>query len=506
MHPSLLVPLVLAAAAVGQADYSLRRTAPGVLGQSFTLAFSGATGGSLVLLIASTSNGPIPLAILNPSDPRVLRVGGELPALWLSQPLGSGSGTFAYPTPADPNLHGLTLQFQSCTLPGSPFVVASISNVAAVQLGEAGRAATLAATLTNARALAVSTGVDGTTGEVVVAGGGTGSILSPIGLDTSEIFDTQALAVRAGPRLGAARALAAAVTLGNGRTLICGGVDSAGNVLGSAELYDPAARTFTATGSMATARALHSAARLADGRVLVAGGTTTFSDPIAALANAQSTAEVYDPASGTWSPARSMARRLLAPGLHALGTGRTLVSGGFEVTVVFGVPLPIGSVASCQLYDAGANTWSNAAAMRQHRAVHATSAATLADGRLVLTGGATSGPDLTQAAATARAEVYDPAANTWTLLPDLAHARVGHSAALVGGRLIVAGGTQGTLNAPTPIASVEALDPSTSTWTTLPDLSAARGGHAAAVTADGLLCLLGGQGASNTLASVETLR
>lgn len=506
MRLPIALALLLLSQLAAQPDFSLQRGNPGVIGQPFTLGFANATGGSFVLAIASIDNGPTPLAWLNAADPRVLEVGLDLPDLWATQPLGSGSGTFVYPTPAAPNLHGLTLQFQSCTLPGSPFLVASISNVVAVQLGVSGTAATLATNLGVARALAVVTAVDAGTGEVLVAGGGTGSVLGAVGLDSSEIFDTQRLIARAGPNMTTARALHTAVPLANGKTLICGGVDALGAVLASAELYDPAARTFTATGSMNTARVLHAAARLQDGRVLVVGGTNNLTDPVAALANAQNSAEIFDPGTGTWSNARAMGRRLLAPGLHALGNGRTLVSGGFEVTVLFGIPIPIGAVANCQSYDATANAWTNVASMRVARAAHQTSAAYLPTGSLLLTGGATSGPDLTQASAIAGAEFYDATANTWTALPDMPQARLGHSATLLAGRVLVAGGTQGTLAAPTPIASVLALDTTANTWSALPDLGAARGGHAAAVTRDGLLCLLGGQGSAATLTSVETLR
>lgn len=501
-----LVALLVLANLAAQPDYSMHRTSPGVLGQTFSLDYTSAAGGNLVLLIASTSNGPTPLSFLNAADTRVLQVGVELPALWLTQPLGGGNGAFVYPTPLAPNLHGLTLQFQSCTLPGSPFLVGSISNVVAVQLGESGRGATLPTGMNVARALSVITAVDVATSEVVIAGGGTGSILNPIGLDTTEIFDTQRLTARPGPRLSSARALAAAVPLGNGKTLICGGVNDLGTVLTSAEIYDPATRTFAVTGSMAVARALHSATLLPNGRVLVTGGTTTFTDAIAALANAQNTAEIFDPNTGTWANARAMARRLLAPGLHTLSTGRALVSGGFEVTVFLGIPLPVGSVASCQTYDATTNTWTNAAAMRQARAVHQTCTAFLANGDLVVTGGATSGPDLTMATTTDRAEIYDAVANSWTALPDLGHGRVGHSATRMGNRILVAGGTQGSLTAPIPLDSVEALDLTTLTWSALPNLTTTRGGHVVALTADGLLCLFGGQGPSTTLATIETLR
>ena len=54
--------------------------------------------------------------------------------------------------------------------------------------------------------------------------------------------------------------------------LVAGGHDVNDGTLASAELYDPASGTWTPTGSLNTARAIHTASLLPNGMVLVAGG------------------------------------------------------------------------------------------------------------------------------------------------------------------------------------------------------------------------------------------
>jgi hypothetical protein len=68
-----------------------------------------------------------------------------------------------------------------------------------------------------------------------------------------------------------------ATRLADGQVLVVGGDNDDSLALASAELYDPATGTFTPTGSMATARLNQTATLLADGRVLVVGGALTGS-------------------------------------------------------------------------------------------------------------------------------------------------------------------------------------------------------------------------------------
>jgi hypothetical protein len=75
-------------------------------------------------------------------------------------------------------------------------------------------------------------------------------------------------------------------------------------------------------GSMSTARAAHRAVALPDGRILVAGGWAT-SDKID-----MNSAEIYDPTTGTFSPAAAMGQARDTFTLTLMGDGRVLAAGG----------------------------------------------------------------------------------------------------------------------------------------------------------------------------------
>ena len=134
------------------------------------------------------------------------------------------------------------------------------------------------------------------------------------------------------------RIYATATLLQNGQALIAGGStqfsDSGISVLASAELYDPATHTFTPTGSMTIARTGATATLLPDGHVLIAGGISCGNPEACSLKELSgpgggnlASAELYDPATGKFTRTGSMSRAA-ANTATLLPDGRVLMANG----------------------------------------------------------------------------------------------------------------------------------------------------------------------------------
>lgn len=160
--------------------------------------------------------------------------------------------------------------------------------------------------------------------------------IATLGLVTITAIPALAASFNKTGSMNAARQDHTATLLPNGEVLVTGGDNYTDGFLASAELYNPATGTWTFTGSMSVPRNQHSAVLLQNGQVLVAGGYNN--GPILA------SAELYNPATGTWTPTGSMTTARASFGMILLPNGQVLAAGGGQLT-------------SAELYNPATGTW-----------------------------------------------------------------------------------------------------------------------------------------------------
>jgi hypothetical protein len=151
--------------------------------------------------------------------------------------------------------------------------------------------------------------------------------------------------------------------LATSKVLLVGGVNlqplSNGGLttasLATAELYDPATGTWSPMGSMSLPRSGHTATLLPNGRVLVAGGMDVVHP------GGFASAELYDPATGTSSHTQDIPTPWAALRATLLPNGAVLATGGedshapiiSDATELYTPPTPEVLPPSCSLSVAG---------------------------------------------------------------------------------------------------------------------------------------------------------
>jgi len=124
--------------------------------------------------------------------------------------------------------------------------------------------------------------------------------------------------------------------------LIIGG-DDITSTAATAELFDPAAGTFALHGSMDIARQSHTATLLSNGTVLVAGGDTLVfvggSTRAGVLPRSTNSTEIASPANGTFAAGANMLQARARHATVLLKDGTVLVTGGRRSTISGTVPL-----------------------------------------------------------------------------------------------------------------------------------------------------------------------
>jgi hypothetical protein len=311
----------------------------GVLGGQLTYHVEGDPFEPLAL-IPSLTQGPTPLALLDPADPRMLGVGLDLFGLAKFGVIPpDGNVDLSYGLPADLALSGVVLYAQFLTLGGTTTFVDNLSNVTAAILGEQGSSHFAVGETGGTRRCASATALD--SGEILFAGGvGYDEAGNMVGLASYELYDPRDSSFVPGAGLAPLERIAHSATkLADGRVVLLGGHDMAGNVLASGDVFEPGARgaldgEFARIAGMSTPRLYHIAVRLLDGRIFVAGGTDTYDmgDSLATFGGALASTEIYDPATDSWTAGPDLPVALVGHAASVLADGRVLITGGLEVT------------------------------------------------------------------------------------------------------------------------------------------------------------------------------
>ena len=180
-------------------------------------------------------------------------------------------------------------------------------------------------------------------------------------------------------------------------------------------------------------------------RDLEDGGRVVVDLDAGADGNAARTAvppEIYDPETDSWTPTAPPEISRAEPTAILLADGRALITGagverreidnpnaaGYETIPAF----------AAEIYDPATDSWTPTAPMMEFRASHTLTL--LPDGRVLAAGG--QDPRTRDYAIHATTEIYDPATNEWTAGIDMSEPRMSHSATLIpnGGGVFISGG------------------------------------------------------------------
>jgi len=157
---------------------------------------------------------------------------------------------------------------------------------------------------------------------------------------------------------------------------------------------------------------------------------------------------------------------------------------GPKIYVIGGYPSSRVTVSTVQVYDARSDSWelTNPLPIPVNHGVAAT-----VDGKVYLMGGqANAGGNPNRAGFLDIVLEYNPASATWTNKTSMPTARSGGAAAVVAGKIYVAGGR------PPRGSDFAVYDPSSDSWATLPDMPTQRN-HLAATAIDDKVYVVGGR-------------
>jgi len=181
---------------------------------------------------------------------------------------------------------------------------------------------------------------------------------------TAEVFDPRANSWKATTSLPKLRAGFTATALPTGEVLVVGGYDDTDNSLATAELYDPATEQWRSAAQMRIARFWHAATSLPDGNVLITGGwyDDMYQEQVMET-------EIYDWKSGSWIDAGMITGRAGHTATR-LDDGRVIVAGGYTSDIHIGGFRLFWTLDTAEMFDPATRSWSPAGSIGTPRFGH----------------------------------------------------------------------------------------------------------------------------------------
>jgi uncharacterized repeat protein (TIGR01451 family) len=254
---------------------------------------------------------------------------------------------------------------------------------------------------------------------------------------------------------------AAAYDASTGKIYSISGSNETNSVIGAAYAFDPARNTWQAIASPPTARE-GGVAGFINGKLYLAAGV----GPSGGVTET----DVYDPVEDAWSVTAAPIPVPVSGAASAVLNGKLYVIGGLKIDHRAGVPGDI-----VQVYDPAAETWSKAV---NYPGVVTFGACAAIKGKIYCAGGGGARGNRADGYA------YDPMSNSWSEIADIpiSGGVLGPIPAAANGKLLLAGGyiNDGGLFITN---QAEAYDPTSDSWTALPNLNhpVGRGGGTCAL-------------------------
>jgi N-acetylneuraminic acid mutarotase len=292
----------------------------------------------------------------------------------------------------------------------------------------------------------------------------------------------------------------------NGKLYVIGGWDD-GKAAGVNYEYNPSTDKWTKKQPMPKP-AHHAALAAANGKIYVMGGFVAATDtalPLGAAWQPIDNAWQYDPVADSWKslaplPSKRGSAVAVEVGgkIYTIGGATTMEWPPIDDTAgrlgetkdqFFSAFGPARVLSINEVYDPATNKWETRAPMSVARN-HAFAGAV--NGKIYVIGGRTGHAFILTATNTDVVEEYNPVSDTWSAPKErMPTARSGGVAGTDGRRIYVAGGEVTTQELVGAFRAIEAYDPLTNSWSTLPSMPMPRHGAAGAVIGNRLYLVSG---------------